>query len=106
MKEFEHSEHTRSLTPSSFNSLRITYHAMDTSPLDELIAQLDAAKTRDDVRACLDDFVAKPPRGANVMRHTFIKNLARPYMNGARPQFASEFPAHWARFKKMWDGLK
>ena len=79
---------------------------MDTAPLDELFAQLEAAKTRDDVHACLNDSVEKPAKGANGMRHTFIKNLARPYMNGGRPQFASEYPAHWVRFKKLWASLK
>ncbi len=79
---------------------------MDLRTLDPLFVKLEAASCRDEARACLLKVVARPARESNLVPHTFVKTLALPYAEDVKPNYASEYPEHWARFKKIWDRLK
>ena len=79
---------------------------MDLKPLDTLFVKLDAATSRAEVRACLNEVADKPGKGTNLVPHTFAKTLARPYTNGDQPHYGSQYPVHWPRFKKIWDRLR
>jgi len=79
---------------------------MDLRSLDNLFVKLDAAKSRGEVRQYLNEVADQPGKGTNLVPHTFAKTLARPYTNGDHPDYCSEYPVHWPRFKKIWDRLK
>lgn len=75
-------------------------------PLDLLIAALEALPDRKTVLARLNHGAPVSAKRGRNRSQAFVAQVARPYTSGvARPLFASEYPAHWPRFKALWDRL-